>query len=353
MAFPLAFVFLAFSASLFAVRGPAPSIPTPGEDTILTGGLTAREFFEKRASDAACVDDLKKEKAAEGAILTKIADLKKSRAGKTGTDLDAINDQIDALEPDLTKARNTMLDRMEMCGECATRPLDPVESDVILPNGRKDPTKTQKWYVSNGSCQIPTKDPKILKEIFNTVSQSLIETEKYPKTAEGGFANILNFKVANNKDLTPTADNVFPAATPEKPINVYLWVLGPKLGAQFIFYYYLKSFHETKTNAAGLSEFRMDFETTGDPRLKGSWKVPGAPDVSDSALSGRVRGDLTIRMPLNSVKGQWYVNSDGYIRYFTAAEFPVKMDDIEKLGRRILIRTLYDASKRAKLETTP
>jgi hypothetical protein len=361
MAYLSAFVFLVLSAPLFAAPGPTPVIPFPGEDSVLTGGLPARQFFEDRATkNPVCTANLITAKKKVRDLLKLVADLKDSRAGKTPEEIEAINDKIDAYENEKTPvdvnllvARTKMLDLMQECGECATRKLDLVESDILLPDGRKDPSKTQKWYVSNGSCQLPTKDPKILANVFEVLSKSLIRADDYPKSAPGGFANIVNFKQARSSDLHVLPDNEFPDATKDKSMNIYLWVLGPKIGAQFIFYYYLTSFHDTYKTARGVDEFFMNFQTQPDARLKGSWKAPGGPAIFDTTLSGRRANSFITELPLANVKGQWYVNGDGYLRYYTAAEFPLKIKEIETLGRRILIRTITDAAARGKWETLP
>lgn len=368
-------VSLVLSFSLLAETGPRPTILDPAIHSDHTGGLTPREFFEERAKKTDCVAGLNTARAAFRKIQGEVNALLAARKPNTLTDgnedaeFKKANDEIDKKTVPYDAARTEMLKKMAECGECATLPLEPRSVDVGA-------NKTQNWYISTGFCQLPLpnktpKERKVLVDIFKNLSESLATTSRYPRTNPGGFTNILGFKVANPKDLSVTADDKMPAS----PLKLFLWVLGPDTGiTQLGFLYYLDAAFATKrladvekdwTTAVSAepktidaasppptpADFELRFETTPDPRitLLTKTKVKGMPAVSNTTLSGRALS--TTMMWLKNVQGQWYLTSDGYIRYYTAAEFPIKIPDIDERGRRVLLETLSEISARGGWET--
>ncbi len=338
---------LAISFPLFAKSGSRPSIPAPEIDpALIQDGKTVREFFENRAKDAACQSDLTKAKADYRQKLKEVEDLKATRVlttdGKEDATLKSINDKIDAMNAPLIALRDKMLVLIDKCGECATHEVE--SRDVDAGAG-----KTENWYISDGSCQIPSDDPAVLSKAFKLISESLLRTSAYPKTAKDGFANILAFRAANKKDLSALSDDKFPAS----PLNLFLWVLGPPLPfglGWFRFQYYVKAeYTEPKT---ATDPFFLKFETEADARIKADTEIVGLENIPDTTLSGRAKkGGKTTW--LKNVQGSWYVTPDGYLRYYTAAQFPMKLKDIATQGRRILIDTLVFAQSRGDWESAP
>lgn len=337
-------VFLLMSGC-FLSAAERPKIPVDGVDTTLLvdaqgKSVSPREFFEKKSSDAACVADLARLKKEFRQQYQELQALKAKRSTPVGQE-DAA---IEAKYAEMDKKRDEALVLLEKCGECSTRPLDRIS--VLAATGKED------WYVSNGSCQIPTKDKAALKVSFEKVKQSLLNTKYYPKRAHRGFDNILEFKF-----VTPTANGytMSDADTdlPATPFDLFVAVRGPKVFQLLSFNYFIKARHATSVvdpSARVSSEenkFSLEFENQA-PTETAKLQFP---EVFDYTASGKAISTSELKLP--QIQGKWFLTDDGYIRYYTAAALPANIipknsNMFEVLGRKILIDSLMDLSERSE-----
>jgi hypothetical protein len=294
-----------FNSTSFADE--RPTIPEAGEDKVLTGGKSAEQFFRERAQDTQCVAELDEAKAQRVALKKELAD---AIAAKES------DDEIDAKEDKLNEQLEGLLDVMERCGECASR-LD----RLSIPG----PAKTEHWYVANGSCMIPS-NPKR----FERMADLLLHLKAYPKKL-GGFDDILEMVAVDPKTgaLLPDVDK------PEsQPFFSFIAVRGPELIPGFptgMNYYFRNDYVQTD------STFYYTYKAQPIPR---GFK---APEIYLHRASGRKKTVRSLR--LSQVLGSWYLK-DGYLRYFTASDFPVDLDYAAKLARQILVSTLYQLIER-------
>jgi hypothetical protein len=328
-----------------------PKVPAPGVDADLVGANGPRAFFEKQASDAACVSDLGKVRSEYRTILTEIESLKKARPKSTKADgtedaaLKTANDAIDAKGVSLKEKRKELLALMQKCGECSAQDVKPWK---VKPTPKRP--QAEMWYVTDGSCQIPSKDTKVLESAFQEVSNSLVHAKSYPAYSPGGFGNVLEFQLAKVTGAGPTVkveflpkEDKFPAS----PIHLGIWIRGfEAFNNLFAFRYFIKANYEFK-DANGLKEFWLTFNTVDDD-ISTQKKVVFPDTVTDLTTSGRVKKVKPNN--LKNVQGLWYLNSDGYIRYYTAAVFPFPNDNLAELGKNILLDTLTTLSERGKWE---
>ncbi len=314
-------IILGSSFSLWALTPERPTAPPLAIDKVLTGGEEPRVFFEKRASDAACQEDLKTAKTEVRTIKDAMKAMSAAKAPAT---------ELDDKEADLAVARETLLTLMEKCGECATQEVETQELNFK--------THKETWFISDGSCQIPSADPAKLKKAFELISDSLIHAKRYPRTKDG-FENVLDFQIVENGTTFKPQEDLFP----KSPANLTIWVRGPR-ALRLMFYYFMEATYATQPTPNGGSEFFLKF-TAAEPKAKLTY-----PTVTDFTASGKPIP--LISMLLKNVVGQWYVTSDGYIRYFTAAQLPNNLGAsvFKKLGRGVLIDTLTEISARGEWE---
>lgn len=317
-------VILSLSSFLWAADPQRPTAPPPGIDKVLTGGEEPRVFFQKRMADAACQDDLKK---AKGTVRSLIKEIETMRAAKEPAD------KIDAKGPILMDERVKLLALMEKCGECATQEIETRVLDFK--------THKETWFISDGSCQLPidgsTPDGKAkLKKSFDLVSDSLVHAKRYPKP-NGGFDNVLDFQVMDGTTFKPDVD-----AFPASPVNLTVWVRGPRVFRLMMYYAMEATFSTTVNN--GLSEFNLEF-TALEPKSKITY-----PTVTDFTPAGKPIS--LIPLLLKRVVGRWYITSDGYFRYFTAAMLPANLSTnaLKEQGRAVLTDTLTELSARGQWE---
>ncbi len=339
---------LVCSSFAWAATTKRPTVPltTDGKSLgvdVRLGMGKPRDFFEARSRDAACMADLARAKADYKAFQKQIRDLKAKRpvAGPSTPEPKDLNDQIDALGVEQRKQRSKLLAIMEKCGECAVQSVVPLKITTAA--------KTETWYESDGSCQFPVKDQSVLDTAFKKISDSLTHAKRYPHFSEGGFNSILEFQVANvTKDATT---NAITSVAFDKTIDAFpspqtylaIWVRGPQIfGTTFAFQYFIAS--EYKHYSVGSQkEFELKFETVA---TKEKVKFP---DIQDFFPSGRPRPKLK-QTELPNVVGAWYLNSDGYVRYYTAAQFEIQIKAAEQAARATLLDTLADLSDRGDWE---
>lgn len=348
--------FVLLTSILSAAPAERPKIPLTGTGNALgidqrlkidkdgKGPADPRAYYELRSRDAACMADLAKAKTEYSKQLKAIRTLKDSRpaAGSGAPEPVEINNKIDLLGKQLAAQRSTLLNAMNRCGECSV--------EAVIPHVIKTAAKTEVWYESDGSCQIPSKDKDVLKKAFQRISDSLTHAKRYPHHAEGGFGSILDFQIAQ-VNTTPEGatsvkfDDKLDAFT-GLPTYLAIWVRGPKLlpGATPAFQYFIRS--ENKAyGTTDLNEFELKFETVSDPKIKNKVIFP---TIQDRSTSGRPLPAKQQTLP--NVIGAWYLNSDGYLRYYTAAEFPFKFPGLEEIARYTLLDTLAELSDRGDWE---
>ncbi len=354
------------------LRDEAPVNPTPGYDKVLFGD-SARTFFEKKIQDTQCVGELAAKRQVYEAGLETLDKLRTERNGKLKPEMlvaetpedyrlapdakgkalaDAdpairkLNDALDAAGKANDLVRDELVILIEKCGECSTQDVVPwtVRAD------RVEPERT--WYVSDGSCQLLTKDTAELKAFYEIAKTSLLDTTNYLKFAPGGFDNILNF---NYVSQTGPGSFKFEPEKNELPIGTFkmaIWVLGPKIHELFPALSFRYLMNATTSDAVAEADgiahdgFRFTF-TSEQPALVN--RVERLfPKVGDWSPAGR---PLPVsQKTLFHVIGQWYVNEDGYARYYTAAQFPIPdIKEIETLGRRVLRNTVTELVSRTKL----
>ncbi len=291
-----------------------PAWPNSGEDEVLTGKLSAKEFFQKRQADKPCQTALDKARTADKdayEAMTKAVANKRPAA------------EIDGLETDWRAVRDTFLDSLEKCGECATRKVEHTER---TPEGSN---QAQTWDLYHGSCWHDGLSAEQLKKGFEAASASLVRPAAYPR-ATGGFRSILNFNPIN----ATTGKEIAGVKKMDFPFTAFVALRAFEAFGRVAGYSQLMTatFEEPK----GAAVFK--FETTAKPK---GFRPPTVVEVT----AGGRRKPVTL-LPLNGLRGMWFVNDQGYVRYFTASEFGVGASFADELARRTLLETVYEFSRR-------
>jgi hypothetical protein len=346
--FHCAFLLAFFSSLLIASSPPKvvdqrPEVPKAGIDLELFGAQSPRDFFERRAADSACVSDLNKAKAAHRASKVAIDQMLSQRKPNTRKDgqedaaFKLANDALDAREKQLRAEWETVLETHRKCGECTTREVQYVS---VKPAANRS---KELWLVTDGSCQIPSKEPAVLKGAYEKIADSLLYAKRFLASSDKGFTNVLDFQLVDKATLefAPSADRF-----PTSPVNLGIWVLGSEFpGIGFLaFRYFIQGDYRTRSDETGRNEFALSFSTTEDATVLRKIKFPADPKAL--AASGRPLG-LKV-YPLQNVRGLWYVDSDGYIRYHMAAVLPFSTAGIMKAANDILLGTLLTLSDRGE-----
>jgi len=202
----------------------------------------------------------------------------------------------------------------ERCSRCATRAVERVTKR--LPAG-----KTERWYVSDGSCWID--DSKTLPASFKKISDDLLTVRRYPSKNKGYRAIVQFFKTEENGEKSKELDQ------PEEksPFFAFVAVLGPQLLTPTIATYFMR-------NKFDRTEKHLWLTFRSQPRP--------AKLVADEL-------DET-ELPILSSRGQWYVTSTGNLRYTTAADFGFAMPNIaDGAARRTLLEVLVETLQRGDL----
>ena len=309
--------FLLFSVvqiplSLADVR---PTLPALGEDRALTGDKPAADFFAIRRQNATCRADLDRARILFSKARVELMELV---AAAPGTAL------IDSAEKRSEIARRRLLKKTEECGECATRE---VEMRSVQTAGRKE-----NWYISDGSCQLEGVDTVAA---YHRMVDSLLHLRQYPQRY-GGFADLLEFVGVdeNSGEILPQLDKA-----EASPFFTFVAIRGPNLGILTAFSYYIKNEFEEKSSGEK-RQFVFSFHGTKPPR---EFRTPLVYQVT---ASGKKIPAQQIKLP--QVMGLWYLNSDGYIRYHTSADFGVSLKFAKELARDILLDTIVQLSERGK-----
>jgi hypothetical protein len=290
-----------------------PVVPVPGEDTPLFGGKTAREFFQARFSDTACRADLKRARESYEALKKELASLVTGGSG---------SDAIDSKETEMDEARLRLLERTETCGECATHEIE----QVIVPTAGR----SEIWYVSDGSCYAGPD----AREGFLKTRASLKDVLKYSKRT-GGFRWLLEFM-----PVDPDSGALHPEIrTLEKfPFTAFIALRGVEVLGQLVAYTQLFQIRWEDKSEAGRDSTTIRYQGINPPRGF------SPPTVGDVHASGRITP--AIQMRVSKTQAFWHLTSDGYVRYYTAADFGMSVKFAERDGRRMLLDTLLELTER-------
>jgi len=143
-------------------------MPNVGEDTVLTGGKTAKEFFEARAQQTDCRTNLLAIWILIKKLRQELKDLIKAGASA---------DDIDAKEIRCKRCKKLSFfssqGPMQTCGPCATQELS------------ENKERRQVWYVTDGSCYFEG-------TVYDQAAKFLRNTGDYSNPS-GGFHSILDF----------------------------------------------------------------------------------------------------------------------------------------------------------------
>lgn len=317
MTVPMKKVIFALVLGLVAMADERPVLPTPGVDMVLTQGKSAREFFVARAQMTACRAQLKSAEADYLAEKKKLNDFIAS--GKTA-------DTIDTQEAAMVKARGVHLTKVFECGDCAAQE---VEQRKVVTAAR-----TEIWYIADGSCQLPSTEPEKVAKFLEKLGNELLLIKHYSKRF-GGFYHILellSLEVATGKHQ-PEKEKL-----DKSPAWSWISVRGPEIFGQQTGFSYLfeANFH--------LNE--KEFVLSGaSPRRPLGFQVPAVKDV---LASGKVVDVRQLQLP--SVLALWYVSNDGYLRYYSAADFGISTKFIEEQGKVIMLDTVTSLFERRTLE---
>lgn len=316
-----------------------PALPSSCVDLDLVGSDGPRPFFEKRAQNPECRNKLDAAFRDHQALVAEIEALKAKRVSEPA-ELAKQNKEIDALGAGLKVKQAAIRASMLECGECTAK--DAVALKVLGKVGKSAGT----WFETDGSCQIPVSDPAVLEKAFSLISDSLLHAKRYPLYSPGGFSNVLDFQVVDGLKFKPEVDEF-----PPSPLNLGVWVRGPNnlpfLGA-VAFRYFVEAKYDFYENASA-KEFTLSFTTTEDQKTIRAIEFPD--NVTDRSTSGL---PLKVKpFSLARVRGLWCVNNDGYIRYYTAAEFQFNVPFAADLAKDILLDTLITLSSRGQWKAAP
>ncbi len=302
-----------------------PVTPQPEVDMELTGKLTAREFFKKRAADKECSAELEKQRQLYRTQKLALIELKKS-GGKP--------DALDAKEAENLKTLKTLLVQLRKCGDCLVKP-------VVTGKPFKMPgsNQTEVWTVADGSCQLAQEDKKILEDIFQVSVDTMLDIHKYPGR-NNGFPLLLEFEAMDYKKaiMLPNVGKL------ESPTEVYAFVgvQGPKNPIGYAGFQYIGKNTVVAREKNGLKELIISMSGVENPN--------GFEEPSMNVISaGGKKFKIFPLMSLTRVEVMWYLNSDGYSRYYTAADFGHlgALDYLQSYAEETLLNTLHRQVERS------
>lgn len=303
---------LTLATSLLANNRPV--IPEPQVDTNLTQGKSVPEFFQSRLSDQKCVSELQDLRTKHREEKNKLISLIKSN-GKP--------ESLDAQEKVMSRLRDALVVKLEACGECATRPIE--HRTVYAPTG------TQRWYIADGSCYLPGLglSPSQLRAVYDKATARMLDNGRYPKTQQG-IPSILLFDRVDEK----TGKVMPPGPVESSPFLISLSVKGPSFaGIVSAFNYFIKNEYEKKSQN-GLEETIIRFNQEKMPE---GYEAPSK--IYDITAGGK-KTSAFVRN-ISEVQGLWYFNSEGYFRYYTAADFGISLSLADDFARKALLEALF------------
>lgn len=307
-------ILLSLVVSLSVLAAESPQIPSPEVDLNLTGGKPANEFFQARLSNQACASQLTELRKKYREEKNKFLALDKVKTPAA---------QLDSQERTVSNARDAVLAKLEECGECATRPVE--HRTVYAPSG------TQRWYIADGSCYLPALglSQSQLRAVYDKASSRMLNNGRYTKM-DNGIPSILKFD-----RIDKSTGKVLPAGPIEDSnFSIFLSVKGPSFaGLVSAFSYFIENNVEKKSEN-GLEETIIRFNQA---KLPEGFAYPDK--IYDVTASGQKTAAFVRNIP--QVQGLWYLNSEGYFRYYTAADFGISLSLADSFARKALLEALF------------
>lgn len=307
-------------------HGEEPQIPDVCEDKVLYGNETRQKFFDSRALDLECRSKL---------------DLARLEYDKSNSHLNdamakpADRDTISHLEKEMLRQKKNLIAFLFQCGSCATHPVERRDID------------DQIWYVSDGSCSV---HGSTSTQMYKRAQSFLRGIRNYPQYL-GGLTNVLEFVVVDPKNGKALWETNYPTAS---PVDIFISVRGPKvLGfLTAVSYFSRGTFGESSDGKEFSIQFNSKRPTMGfrAPRV---YYLPAAGRVPGQLETERIEAQ---QVSLHTIRGSWCLNSDGNLRYFTAADFGELFQGSTALAGlmgtdlalSILRETLFDLSEVAR-----
>lgn len=292
-----------------------PEIPEPNEDLILTQGKSVADFFASRVqSDSKCNRELQELKDKYQIEKRKLKELQGQKAKSS---------DLDSQEKRMSQTRDSLIQKLEECGECATRPIE--HRTVYAPSG------TQRWYIADGSCYLPALglSASQLQSAFDSTTRRMLDNSTYPKQ-KGGIPSILLFDRVDE-----ATGKVLPAGPVEDPsFLISLSVKGPSFaGIVSAFNYFIKNEVE-KRDQGSVQETVIRFNQFKAPQ---GYQLPAK--IYDVTAGGSQTSAFVRN--ISEVQGLWYFNNQGYFRYYTAADFGISLSLADSFARKILLEALF------------
>lgn len=303
---------LALGLCLPTLATERPSLPGPAIDTELLGGKTPREFFTQRMQGCRDLETTENTYREERA---KLQTLKDSNA--------AAND-LKFQQERAETALKAWIGRVKDCGPCHIRPIKRV---VVTSAG-----KTENWFVSDGSCFLPSLTRDEAARAFEVRAKSLEQLSQY-KYSSGGFRQVVEFFAVDPVSGRPETQATIPS-----PYEAFIAVRGPTLfGVRTAAGYYFGGGYRKWSDSDG-AHYHSFFTAKRPPR---GFRQPRIRETDITGNPHRVR-----LIQLSDAQGQWYLTEDGYLRYYTAADFGLSLKFLSDMAEATLFETLLDLTQR-------
>ncbi len=296
---------------ILAGVGDRPTIPASGEDLKLTQGVPTKKFFADRLADKQCQAELQTVQTQYQYNKKALNDLINQKSSP---------ESIDRAEEKMNESRNLLLGKTRKCGSCANQDL---EKKVVTTH------KKEYWYLTDGSCYLgQNKDEATLNRIYEKAVSRLKNIKKYPSKS-GGFKALLEFNEIdmNSGDLLPPVEKI-----DYTPFYAFIGVRGPMAFGFPVGFWYIFKNDLIEKEQGNLKEFSIRFESVQKPA-----NFP-TPELNIQSASGKLFP--TIQRELTLVQGMWYVNNQGYFRYYTGADFGINIPFGIDFALNTLLETL-------------
>lgn len=307
----------AATLALQVLANERPVIPEAQHDLGLTQGKSIPEFFQGRVSSGACFTGLqdlrRKHREEKNKLLNQI------KSGEA-------SDVLDKQEKVVNQLRDSLLAKLEECGECATREVE--HRTVYAPTG------TQRWYIADGSCYLPALglSPSQIRAAYDKATARMLDNGRYTKQNQG-IPSILLFDRVDEK----TGKVMNPGPVEQSPFLISLSVKGPSFaGIVSAFNYFIKNEFEKKSQN-GVEETMIRFNQEKMPE---GYEAPSK--IYDTTAGGK-KTSAFVRN-ISEVQGLWYFNSEGYFRYYTAADFGISLSLADSFARKALLEALFSVT---------
>ncbi|NBX76193.1 MAG: hypothetical protein EBQ92_06530 [Proteobacteria bacterium] len=305
---------LGLTVALKLMANERPVIPEAQLDLGLTQGKPVAEYFQSRLANQQCATELQDLRLKHREEKNKLLSLIKSGAAASA---------LDAQEKNVSRLRDSLIGKMEECGECATRPID--HRTVYAPSG------TQRWYIADGSCYLPALglSQSQIRGAFDKATARMLDNGRYTKQNHG-IPSILLFDRVDEK----TGKVLPPGPVESSPFLISLSVKGPSfVGIVSAFNYFIKNEYEKKSQN-GVEETIIRFN---QEKMPNGYEAPSK--IYDTTAGGKKTAAFVRN--ISEVQGLWYFNSEGYFRYYTAADFGISLSLADDFARKTLLEALF------------